>query len=130
MTPDRRLHPSIPAIVFFIWWIVASVVFPDRMLNADGDMLRHIGHGNWMLEHGRLITEDPFSFTRGGQPFTAFEYGSQIVLALVHNAAGLAGVAIFNACLCSLPQDIQVASRDPTLDGLAPTLPTDLKPYF
>ncbi len=96
---NRRLHPSIPAIAFIIWWIVASVVFPDRMLNADGDMLRHIGHGNWMLEHGRLITQDPFSFTRGGQPFTAFEYGSQIALALAHNAAGLAGVAIFAGLL-------------------------------
>ena len=99
MSNARRFHPSIPAIAFIIWWIVASVVFPDRMLNADGDMLRHIGHGNWMLEHGRLITEDPFSFTRGGQPFTAFEYGSQIILALVHNAAGLAGVAIFAGLL-------------------------------
>lgn len=99
MTNVRRFHPSIPAIAFIIWWIVASVVFPDRMLNADGDMLRHIGHGDWMLEHGRLITEDPFSFTRGGQPFTAFEYGSQLTLALVHNAAGLAGIAIFAGLL-------------------------------
>ena len=99
MTVSRRYHPSIPAIAFIIWWIVASVVFPDRMLNADGDMLRHIGHGNWMLEHGRLITEDPFSFTRGGQPFTAFEYGSQLTLALVHRTAGLAGVAIFAGLL-------------------------------
>ena len=99
MTNPRRHHPSIPAIAFIIWWIVASVVFPDRMLNADGDMLRHIGHGNWMLEHGRLITEDPFSFTKGGQPLTAFEYGSQIVLALVHRAAGLAGIAILAGIL-------------------------------
>ena len=45
MKPESRLHPSIPAIVFIIWWIVASVVFPDRMINADGDMLRHIRHG-------------------------------------------------------------------------------------
>ncbi len=99
MSSSRRFHPGIPAIAFIIWWIVASVVFPDRMLNADGDMLRHIGHGNWMLEHGRLITEDRFSFTRGGQPFTAFEYGSQLTLALVHKSAGLAGVAIFAGLL-------------------------------
>ena len=95
MNPSRRFHPSIPAIVFIIWWIVATVVFPDRMLNADGDMLRHIRHGDQMLAQGALIHFDPFSYTRGGDPFVGFEYGSQLLLALVHRAAGLAGVAIF-----------------------------------
>lgn len=99
MNPQSRLHPSIPAIVFIIWWIVASVVFPERMINADGDMLRHIRHGEQMLETGRLIHADPFSYTRGGDPFVGFEYGSQLVYALVHRMAGLAGVAIFAGLL-------------------------------
>ena len=29
MTAPRRFHPSIPAIALVIWWVVASVVFPD-----------------------------------------------------------------------------------------------------
>ena len=99
MNPESRLHPSIPAIVFIIWWIVASVVFPERMINADGDMLRHIRHGEQMLETGGLIHADPFSYTRGGDPFVGFEYGSQLVYALVHRAAGLAGVAILAGLL-------------------------------
>jgi hypothetical protein len=92
---SRRLAPSIPAISFIIWWIVSSLVFPARLLNADGDLLRHIGHGEWMLQHHSLIHADPFSFTKGGQPFVGFEYGSQLIYALTHRAAGLAGVAIF-----------------------------------
>ncbi len=101
MTDSRRvlLLPSIPAMVFVIFWIAASVVFPNRVLNADGDMLRHIRHGQWMLEHGRLIRADPFSYTRGGDPFVGFEYGSQLVYALVERFAGLAGVAIFAGLL-------------------------------
>jgi hypothetical protein len=95
----RRSHPSIPAISFIIWWLVASIVFPARMLNSDGDLLRHIGHGEWMLTHHSLIHNDPFSWTMGGQPFVGFEYGSQIIYALVHRAAGLAGVAIFAGLL-------------------------------
>jgi hypothetical protein len=95
----RRLHPSIPAISFIIWWLVASIVFPARMLNSDGDLLRHIGHGEWMLRHHSLIHNDPFSWTMGGQPFVGFEYGSQIIFALIHRAAGLAGVAIFAGLL-------------------------------
>ena len=96
---SRRLHPSIPAISFIIWWAVASLVFPARMLNSDGDLLRHIGHGEWMLTHHALIRHDPFSWTMAGQPFVGFEYGSQIIYALVHRAAGLAGVAIFAGLL-------------------------------
>lgn len=95
----RRSHPSIPAISFIIWWLVASIVFPARMLNSDGDLLRHIGHGEWMLTHHSLIHNDPFSWTMGGQPFVGFEYGSQIIYALVHRVAGLAGVAIFAGLL-------------------------------
>jgi hypothetical protein len=96
---NRRFHPSIPAISFVIWWLVASIVFPARMLNSDGDLLRHIGHGEWMLTHHSLIHNDPFSWTMGGQPFVGFEYGSQLIYALVHRAAGLAGVAIFAGLL-------------------------------
>ncbi len=96
---ERRLHPSIPAISFITWWVVASIVFPARMLNSDGDLLRHIGHGEWMLRHHSLIHNDPFSWTMAGQPFVGFEYGSQLIYALVHRAAGLAGVAIFAGLL-------------------------------
>jgi hypothetical protein len=99
VTPRPGLHPSVPALAFAIWWVVASVVFPERMLNADGDMLRHIRHGQEMLAQGALIHHDPFSFTRGGDPFVGFEYGSQVVYALVHQVAGLAGVAIFAGLL-------------------------------
>ena len=95
----RRYAPSIPAISLILWWIVPSLIFPERLLNADGDLLRHIGHGEWMLRHHALIHADPFSFTRAGQPFVGFEYGSQLIFALVHRAAGLAGVAIFAGLL-------------------------------
>jgi hypothetical protein len=96
---SRRFAPSIPAISFIIWWLVPSLVFPHRLLNADGDLLRHIGHGEWMLNHHSLIHTDPFSYTMGGQPFVGFEYGSQLLYALVNRAAGLAGVAILAGLL-------------------------------
>jgi len=99
---NHRIAPSIPAISFVIWWIVPTILFPTRLLNADGDLLRHIGHGEWMLRHHSLIHADPFSFTRSGQPFVGFEYGSQLIYALVHRAAGLAGVAIVAGLLIAV----------------------------
>ncbi len=99
MTASRRFHPSIPAISFIIWLIAASAVFPDRMINADGDMLRHITHGTWMLEHGRLITADPFSFTKPGDAFVAFEYGSQLIYAAMYAIGGIPAVAVLAGLL-------------------------------
>lgn len=65
-----------------------------RLLNADGDVARHLRHGLTMLERGELIRQDPFSYTRAGEPFLAFEYGSQVLYALAHLAGGLAAVAV------------------------------------
>jgi hypothetical protein len=70
----RRFHPSIPAISFIIWWLVASVVFPARMLNSDGDLLRHIGHGEWMPRRHDLIGNCSFGWTMGDQPLVASGY--------------------------------------------------------
>jgi hypothetical protein len=95
----RWPYPSIPAVIFAIWGLVVPLVFADRVLNADGDLLRHLRHGQWMLTHRELIHTDPFSYTRGGEPFVGFEYGSQLVYALVHQAGGLAGVAILAGLL-------------------------------
>jgi hypothetical protein len=92
-------YPSIPAVVFAVWGLVVPLMFGDRLLNADGDMLRHLRHGAWILEHGAFIHADPFSYTRGGDPFVSFEYGSQILYALAHQVGGLAGVAVLASLL-------------------------------
>ena len=99
--PSRagRLYPSIPAVVFALWGFIIPLVFANRLLNADGDLLRHLRHGAWMLEHRALLHQDLFSYTRAGDPFVAFEYGSQILYALAHAAGGLAGVAVLASLL-------------------------------
>ena len=52
---------------------------------------RHLRLGEWMIANGRLLTIDNFSFTRGGQPFVAFEWGSEVLFAGAHRLGGLAG---------------------------------------
>jgi hypothetical protein len=98
-TPARHWLPSIPATVFV--GVLAFVIFgfQEPLLNSDGDLARHLRHGEWMLQHHRLITADPFSYTKGGQPFVAFEYGSQLAYALAHRVGGLAAVTVLAALL-------------------------------
>jgi hypothetical protein len=124
--PAARRHwlPSIQATVFI--GVLAFVIFgfQEPLLNSDGDLARHLRHGEWMLQHRSLITADPFSYTRGGQPFTAFEYGSQLAYALAYRVGGLAAVTVLAALLIAaayalLTRFMIRRGVDPLLAGLA-----------
>ncbi len=104
MTPPRtsRWHPSLPAVVFLLWGLLIPVFESDAMVNADGDPARHIRHGETILAQGGVIQADPFSFTRAGEPFVGFEYGTQVLLALGHRAGGLAGLVALSTLVIAL----------------------------
>jgi hypothetical protein len=59
----------------------------------DGDTGWHLAAGAWILEHGRVPSVDPFSFTMPGRPWTAHEWLADVILAGAFRAAGYAGVA-------------------------------------
>jgi hypothetical protein len=94
-----RLAPSIPAVFFVCLTLFATLISQGSLLNGDGDLARHLRHGLYMFQHRSLIWHDPFSYTRAGQPFVPFEYGSQLLYASVYKVAGLAGVTVFAALL-------------------------------
>lgn len=94
-----RAAPSIPAIFFVGLALSVPFIAQHQLLNGDGDLARHLRHGLYMLQHHSLIWHDPFSFTRPGEPFVPFEYGSQLIYALVYRVTGLAGVTVFAGCL-------------------------------
>lgn len=98
----RRRTPSLPALVFLLWSLLVALAAGSRMLNADGDAARHLRHGETILATGRVIRQDPFSFTRPGAPFVGFEYGSQVLMAGAHRLAGLPGVVVLSALLIAL----------------------------
>ena len=70
--------------------ILAYLSFSPELFN-DGDTSWHLGAGRWMLENGAIPERDPFSFTFAGQPWTAHEWLSEIVM------AGLFGIGGWNA---------------------------------
>src|SRR6476660_5274825 len=103
MTSLRRLTrlgpPSIPAVIFVALVLLVSIGLQQPLLNSDGDLARHLRHGQYMLEHHALVRADPFSYTPPGKPFVAFEYGSQVAYALASQAGGLPGVAVLAGLL-------------------------------
>ena len=90
----RVTPPSIPAVIFALVAVLVPIGLQIPVLNSDGDLARHLGHGRYMLEHGGLIRNDPFSFTRPGASFVGFEYGSQLLYALAERIGGLPAVAV------------------------------------
>lgn len=87
-------HPASRATwVFSLPLLVGTYVYLyflllGKELLYDGDTLSHIGAGRWILEHGAVPTTDPFSHTMRGADWTAFEWLSQVVLAVVYSWGG------------------------------------------
>lgn len=70
-----------------------------RELFRDSDAGWHIRTGEAILQTGALPHTDPYSFTRGGQPWFAWEWGADVAVGAIHRAAALTGVALFYAAV-------------------------------
>src|SRR5215469_7986216 len=66
-----------------------------RKLFRDSDAGWHIRTGEQILATGNLPRTDPYSFTRAGQPWYAWEWGADLIMGAIHRAAGLGGIALF-----------------------------------
>ena len=76
----------LPILVLF--WSTTGVGW----LLTDSDTGWHIRTGEVILQNGRVPTVDPFSFTMTGQPWIAWEWLSDVIMALAHHKGSLAGV--------------------------------------
>jgi len=90
----RWLAPSL-IDVFFCALLAATCVRPGgwTALLADGDTGWHIRTGEIILATGAAPAADPFSFTRPGERWFAWEWGADVLLALAARAGGLRMVA-------------------------------------
>jgi hypothetical protein len=77
-----------PILVLF--WCTSGVGW----LLTDSDTGWHIRTGEWILKNGRVPATDLFSFTKAGQPWFAWEWLSDVLMAVVHGHSGLAGIVL------------------------------------
>ncbi|MCX6632785.1 MAG: hypothetical protein NTW28_34730, partial [Candidatus Solibacter sp.] len=100
---SRLLVPSL-LDVFFLALLLAAFAHPQglRSLLSDGDTGWHIRTGELVLNTGRAPVADPFSFSRPGQPWFAWEWLADVVLAQTWRWRGLAGVAALSGALLAL----------------------------
>ena len=73
-------------------------VLAPRLL-GDASIGWHIRNGDLMLQSHAITRTDPFSVTMGGQPWYAWEWLYDLVIAGLHHWAGLNGVVFFSAVI-------------------------------
>lgn len=66
-----------------------------QQLFRDSDAGWHIRTGEAILSTGTLPRFDPYSFSRPGQPWFAWEWGADVAVGAIHRAGGLPAVALF-----------------------------------
>jgi hypothetical protein len=69
------------------------VFHAGEQLFRDSDTGWHIRNGEQILARGGVPRTDPYSFSRGGQSWFAWEWGADVLMGLAHRAGGLAAVA-------------------------------------
>jgi hypothetical protein len=97
----RLFLPTIADLLFVIPFLCLSF-YPDNGLLEDGDTGYHIRAGEFILNTLSIPRHDIFSFLSPPIPWTAHEWLSEVIMAIVHMAFGLTGVVIFFAFLISL----------------------------
>jgi len=79
-------------------WAGATAVMPaaaaliTRMRAID--LAYHVRAGAVGLSTGEIVVNDPYSFTRAGEPWLNQQWGAQVVFASAHRIWGWAGVAL------------------------------------
>ena len=62
---------------------------------SDPDVWWHLKAGQYISEHRSVPHNDPFSYTRAGQPWVAHEWLTELFLYQLERMAGFGGLIIF-----------------------------------
>src|SRR5215469_12328788 len=91
------LLPSLSGLAFLLPILVLSWCTTGAgWLLTDSDTGWHIRTGEWILQNSRVPTTDIFSFTKAGKPWFAWEWLSDVVMAVTHNLGGLGVVVLLS----------------------------------
>lgn len=87
--------PDVACLAAFVTLFYCCFLFDGyTKLFRDSDTGWHIRTGESILATGTLPRTDPYSFTRAGHPWFAWEWGSDVLMGLAHRAGGLSAVAM------------------------------------
>jgi hypothetical protein len=99
----RLWLPDLSAMLAVVTLAYCLFVFgAGTQLFRDADSGWHIRNGEWILDHHALPGTDPYSFSKAGQPWVQWEWGTDVLMGLAHRLDGLRGVTAFFALALAL----------------------------
>ncbi|HUM01290.1 MAG TPA: hypothetical protein VL084_03325 [Thermoanaerobaculia bacterium] len=80
-----------------LWGLAAGLTFLSfgYTIMQGADLWWHLAAGRWLMSHGLFSLNDPFSFTRAGQPWLHHEALSDLVFHLWGTALGIRSLVIW-----------------------------------
>jgi hypothetical protein len=90
LSETRLAGLGLAAISLFLFTLAA---FSPHVL-GDGDTWSHLATGEWIIAHGSAPHVDPFSHSMAGEPWTAHEWLSEVLLAGAFRVGGWSGVVL------------------------------------
>jgi hypothetical protein len=90
---------SFPALLAVL--LVGGIFVPLRVFFVDPDVWWHIKVGATLLSTHRWPTVDPYSFTAHGNPWIAYEWLGDLLLAAMEGAWGLRGLMALDLVLAA-----------------------------
>ena len=98
---EKFFLPSLADMLFLSIFLYLCISKGTELL-GDCDTGYHIRAGEWILDKFTIPRHDIFSFHTPPIPWTAHEWLSEVIMALIHSAFGLTGLAIFFAGILAL----------------------------
>jgi hypothetical protein len=93
---------TLPSLTDVLFVVVMSLLAFSSLHNGllrDPDTGWHIRSGELIWATKALPGTDPFSYTRHGQPWYAWEWSYDVVIAAIHHDSGLNGVVLSTAII-------------------------------
>jgi hypothetical protein len=97
---DSRIYWFLPSISDVIFIIVLAIILAGKAnLLGDADTGYHIRAGEYIIKNLTVPNHDIFSHIIPPIPWTAHEWLSEVIYALIHKVAGLSGIVVATAVL-------------------------------
>jgi hypothetical protein len=99
--PESALWVALLLTVPIVYVLLDLTVGPrlDRAPAVDVDYWWHLATGNWVLDHHRPPTTDPYSWTYGGKTWIAHEWLAETIIALGSRVGGYAANIVLTAII-------------------------------
>jgi hypothetical protein len=90
--------PAWPSVLILVGVFAIPVLAAIRPV-ADWDIWWHLRTGQWIVEHGRVTTTDPFSTYGANQPWLAYSWLFEVLLFGLYQWLGLGGIIVYRAVM-------------------------------